>query len=77
MSDVIEEMKTEWRLRYKRDLTPNELANQFALMPMETRIAHLKRVNAPQAMSTREAGDRLAMERALHRTHETLRKVGR
>jgi hypothetical protein len=77
MSDVIEEMKTEWRLRYNRDLTPSELANEFALMPMETRIAHLKRVNAPEAMNVRETADRLAMERALRRTHDTLQKVGR
>jgi hypothetical protein len=77
MDDVIEDMKTEWRLRYKRDLTPNELANEFALMPMETRIGHLKRMKAPEALSTREAGNRLAMERAMLRTHETLRKVGR
>jgi hypothetical protein len=77
MSDVIEEMKAEWWLRYKRDLTPNELANQVALMPMETRIGLLKRLKAPEAMSAREAGYRLAMERAMLRSHETLRKVGR
>lgn len=77
MDDVIEEMKTEWQLRYKRDLTPNELANEFALMPMETRIGLLKRIKTPTAMNAREAGDRLALERAIHRTHDTLRKVGR
>jgi hypothetical protein len=77
MDDVIEEMKTEWRLRYKRDLTSNELAERFALMPMETRIGLLKRLKTPEAMSAREAGDRLAMERAVLRTHEKLRSVGR
>jgi hypothetical protein len=77
VDDVIEEMKTEWRLRYKRDLTPNELANQVALMPMETRIGLLKRLKAPQSMSAREAGDRLALERAMLRSHEKLRSVGR
>jgi len=77
MDDVIEEMKTEWQLRYKRDLTPNELANRFALMPMETRIGLIKRIKTPPAMNAREAGERLALERAIHRSHEKLRSVGR
>lgn len=77
MDDVIEEMKTEWRLRHKRDITPNELSQEFALMPMEIRIGLLKRLKAPDAMTARAAGDRLAFERAVLRTHETLRRLGR
>jgi len=78
MTDTIDAMKKEWALRHGgADLTPAQAAQEFALMNFETRIAHLRSIDTPAAMNVRETADRLAMERALRRTHETLRKVGR
>jgi hypothetical protein len=77
MADYIEEMRDEFRERYRRDMTPNDAANAFALHNFEARIQHLKRIKAPEAMSVRETADRLAMERAIRRSHDTLQKVGR
>lgn len=78
MADTIDAMKKEWALRYSgADLTPAQAAQEFALMPFETRIMHLRSIETPAAMSVRETADRLAMERALRRTHATLQKVGR
>jgi hypothetical protein len=76
--DFIHRMQKRAVLSFGRELTPAEAAEQFALHPMATRIAHLESLRTPEAMSSvRETADRLAMERALKRTHETLRKVGR
>jgi hypothetical protein len=78
MADTIDEMKKEWALRYSgADLTPERASQEFALMNFETRVAHLRNIETPAAMGVRETADRLAMERALRRTHETLRRVGR
>jgi hypothetical protein len=78
MSDTIDAMKKEFALRYSgAELTPARAAQEFALYPFETRVAHLRNIETPAAMGVRETADRLAMERALRRTHETLRKVGR
>jgi hypothetical protein len=77
MADYIDEMQKDAKERFQRELTPAEAAEKFALHNFEARIFHLKNIDTPKAMTTREAGDRLAMERALRRTHETLRKVGR
>jgi hypothetical protein len=75
--DFIDGAKAEWRLRYKRELTPNDAADLFTLHNFEARIGHLKRLKAPDAMSPRQASDRLVMERAIRSAHERLRKVGR
>jgi hypothetical protein len=75
--DFIEEMKLEWRERYKQELTPREAAHQFALHNIDARVNHLKQLKAPEAMSPREASDRLVMERALRNAHDQLRNIGR
>jgi hypothetical protein len=78
MADIIDRMKKEFALRYGgADLTPERASHEFALMNFETRIAHLSNIETPEAMNVRETADRLAMERALRRTHEKLQKVGR
>ena len=77
MTDFIEEMREEFRIRQKRDMTPNDAANAFALHNFEARIQHLKRIKTPEAMTLRETGERHAFEKALRRTHDTLNKVGR
>jgi hypothetical protein len=75
--DFLDEMQEEAKLAYGRTITPSEAAHAFALHPMTTRIAHLKRLKTPEAMTLRETADRHAFESAIRRTHETLRKVGR
>jgi len=78
MADTIDAMKKEFALRYGgAELTPARAAQEFALHNFEARVAHLRNIETPAAMGVRETADRLAMERALRRTHETLRKVGR
>lgn len=78
MVDTIDAMKKEYALRNNgADLTPARAAEQFALYNFESRVAHLRFIETPDAMGVRETADRLAMERALKRTHETLRRVGR
>jgi len=78
MADYVDAMRREWRLRYDgAEITPARAAEQFALHNFEARIGHLRNIETPDAMGIRETADRLAMERALKRTHETLRKVGR
>jgi hypothetical protein len=77
MADYIRYMQKEAMLRWNRELTPAQAAEQFALHNFENRVAHLRNIETSDAMGVREAADRLAMERALRRTHETLRKVGR
>jgi hypothetical protein len=77
MADIIDEMKKEWQLRHGSDLTPAKAAEQFTLMPFETRVAHLRSIETPEAMNLRSGAERHAFLRAIRRTHETLRKVGR
>jgi hypothetical protein len=77
MADYIDEMQEEWRLRHKRELTPAEAAQQFALHNFEARIGHLKKLDGRSLPMSREGGARHAFETALRRTHEQLRKVGR
>ncbi len=78
-ADYIESMRKEWRLRYgaSSEISPAQAAEQFALHNFEARVAHLRNIHTPDAMTVRETADRHAFERAIRRTHETLRKVGR
>jgi hypothetical protein len=75
--DFLDELQEEARLRYKRPLTPSEAAEKFALHGFEARIAHLKRLKTPIAMTLRETAERHAFESAIRRVHSTLQKVGR
>jgi hypothetical protein len=77
MVDYIDEMQKDARERWNRELTPAEAAEKFALHPLETRIYHLKTLDGRSLPMSREGAARHALETALRRTHETLRKVGR
>lgn len=77
MADFIDEMQKDALVRFERELTPAEAAAEFALHPSETRIAYLKSLDGRPLPMSREGAQRHAMETALRRTHETLRKVGR
>jgi hypothetical protein len=75
--DFIEEMQDEARLRFGRDLSPVEAAIEFARHPLDGRVQHLKNLKSDDALSVRDAAKRLSYTRALHQTHERLRKVDR
>jgi hypothetical protein len=75
--DFIEEMQSEAQLRFGRDLTPEEVGTKFAGHDLEARVFHLKRLSTPDELSVAEAAKRLQYTRALHTTHERLRKVDR
>jgi hypothetical protein len=75
--DYIEEAQEEARLRFGRELSPNELAEKFAGHDLDARIYHLKNLTNNDEMTPREAARRMAYERVLKNTHEVLRKVGR
>lgn len=77
MADYIDEMQKDAQERWKRELTPAEAAEQFALHPLETRIAHLKTLDGRPLSMSREGAHRHAMETALRRAHKALLRVGR
>ena len=75
-NDFLDEMQKEARLRFGRELTPQEAAERFSLHSFNDRVQHLKRLRSEPG-TVREIARRHAFESALHRTHESLRKVGR
>jgi hypothetical protein len=75
--DFIDEMQKEARMRFGKELSPAEAADEFALHNFEARIQHLNNLKTDDAMSVREAAKRLSFERALKETHHRLRKVDR
>lgn len=78
MSDFIEEMQTEAKLRFGKELSASEVANEFAKHDFEARIHHLKNLKAADSFGTvREAANRHVFERALRSTHDNLRKIDR
>ena len=77
MADFIEEMQKDAQERWGRELTPIEAAEKFALHNFETRIYHLKTLDDRPLPMSREGAQRHALETALRRTHEKLRRVGR
>lgn len=75
--DFIDEMQTEAKLRFGKELSPAEVADKFALHDFEARIQHLKNLKTDDTMSLRGAAKRLTFERALKETHHHLRKADR
>jgi hypothetical protein len=61
-----------------RELTPDEMATEFAKCDIDARVAALEALKVDTSpRSLREAAKIASYERALRSTHETLRKVGR
>jgi hypothetical protein len=76
--DFINEMQTEAKLRFGRELAPAEVASKFAEHGFEARIFHLKHLKTADNFSTpREAAARHVYERALRATHDRLTKIDR
>lgn len=78
MTDFIEEMQTEAKLRFGKELSPDEVASEFQKHGFEARIQHLKKLKTADSFGTvREAAKRHVFERALRNTHEQLTKIKR
>jgi hypothetical protein len=77
--DFIEEMQKEAKLRFGKELSAAEVANEFAKHGFEARINHLKTLedNDEPIVHLRDAAKRQVFERALRDTHERLRKINR
>ena len=61
-----------------RELSPEEMATEFAKCDIDARVSALQSLRAESgALSLSSATKRRAFEGALRNTHEILRKVGR
>jgi hypothetical protein len=75
--DFLEAMHAESRLRFGKELTPEEAAERFALHSFDARIQHLSNLRRDESLTFNEAAKRFRYERALRSAHEKLRLVGR
>jgi hypothetical protein len=75
--DFIEEAQQEAKLRFGRELSPEELVEKFAGHDFEARIFHLKNIDGQSELTVREAARRHPYTSALRRTHAALTKAGR
>ena len=76
--DFIDEMQIEAKLRFGKELSPNEVAEKFREHDFEARIHHLKNLKTADSFDTpREAANRHVFERALRITHDRLSKIDR
>jgi hypothetical protein len=77
-NDFIDEMQTEAKLRFGKELSPSEVASEFTKHDFEARIQHLKNLKTADSFGTaREAAKRHVFERALRSTHDRLSKIQR
>jgi hypothetical protein len=77
-NDFIDEMQTEAKLRFGKELSPSEVAAEFQKHDFEARIQHLKNLKFADTFGTpREAAGRHVYERALRATHDRLRRIDR
>lgn len=77
MRDYIEEAQLEAKLRFGRELSPDEMAEMFIGHGKEARIQHLKNLNTPEAMTLKEAAERMEYESALRHVHDQLMQADR
>jgi hypothetical protein len=64
---------------YGKQMSPEELANEFAKCDLYARVDILDDLGRsdPEEMTTRQAAERMGYTRVLVSTHERLRKAGR
>jgi hypothetical protein len=62
-----------------RELTPDEMATEFAKCDIETRVSYLDQIIKadPEDATLRKSAQRMGYTRALLGVHERLRKAGR
>jgi hypothetical protein len=76
--DVIEQIQSRSVDYTGKELSPQEMAADFAKWDILTRVKTLQDIQADAGeLSPSEAARRHDYERALRNTHEILRKVGR
>jgi len=76
--DFIEEMQREAKLRFGKELSPSEVADEFTKHDFEARIQHLKNLKTADSFETvREATRRHVFERELRATHDRLKRIDR
>lgn len=77
----IEQRQARARGHYGRELSPDEMAREFAKLPVNDRAEALDQLDREAAsdepLSIREAARQQRYVQALRTTHSTLRKVGR
>ena len=78
MTDFIEDTLKTSELARGRQLSPNELAIEFAKLSPTDRVFNLMKMEDGDAFSTpREAARRHIYERALKETHKRLQAIDR
>jgi hypothetical protein len=78
MTDFIEEMQTEAKLRFGKELSPAEVATEFAKHGFEARIQHLKQLDTDDAyVDARAASKRFVYEHLLREVHKKLTALSR
>ena len=78
MTDFIEEMQTEAKLRFGKELSPSEVATKFAEHGFEARIQHLKALDTGNSyVDARTASKRYVYEHLLRETHKKLAAISR
>ena len=78
MTDFIEEMQKEAKLRFGKELSPAEVAKKFAEHGFEARIYHLKNLDASDSyVDARDASKRYVYEHLLRETHKKLAAISR
>ncbi len=75
--DYIAQSKRHATVRFGRERTPAEMANDFALYAPIARETFLANLKTPASMNVAEAGRRHAIESSLRKTHARLSKAGR
>lgn len=74
MTGFIKRVQSRARNYLGKELSPNEMATEFAKWDMDTRVTSLEELEVDDDLTLAE---RLSYERTLRGTHERLRKAGR
>ena len=77
--DFIDQTQSRAKNYLGKELSPAEMATEFAKWGIADRVNALERLSADGSgeLTVQEAARRYSFENALRNTHETLRKVGR
>jgi hypothetical protein len=76
--DFIDELQKEAKLRFGKELSPDEVGGEFSKHDFEARIQHLKNLKTADSFGTpREAAKRYVFEKSLRDVHDYLREIER
>ena len=78
LRDYIEQTQSRSVDYNGKELSPAEMATEFAKCDIDARVSALQSISADsEPLTIDQAARRIAHENALRNTHERLRKVGR